>query len=289
MSDERAKRAVYEPIESGQIQGRDLVYDDNGHWRDLPHLVGQPISAGKYAVIRPVASEYADVIDERDRLKKQVERLRNDAYEKDDSGSYTDDGWNLRGVDESEVAQLYLAEHPPVPADTAKDARQAAERAADSVQDWAETTVCIMSSRAEGIDHQAKLILDEFAPLLAAKDAEISRLRAVEVDRDVMQARTEMLVCGDCKVDYDVSIDKERCDCAHRETWTHEWQTKREGIGWNKFLEAESERDKQAAELREMRRLLKEAFPDLPPYWGLLNDINAALERTAYLEQGEAK
>lgn len=48
---------------------------------------------------------------------------------------------------------------------------KAAKRAAESVQDWAETTVCIMSSRAEGIDHQAKLILAEFAPLLAAKDA----------------------------------------------------------------------------------------------------------------------
>lgn len=42
-----------------------------------------------------------------------VERLRNDSYEKDAAGDYTESGWSMRGCDESEVASLYLAEHRP--------------------------------------------------------------------------------------------------------------------------------------------------------------------------------
>ena len=76
-------------------------------------------------------------------------------------------------------------------ADSAKDVRLAAERAAESVQDWAETTVCIMSSRAEGIAHQAKLILDEITPLLATKDAEISRLRSLVLVQNMLALTAE--------------------------------------------------------------------------------------------------
>lgn len=46
-----------------------------------------------------------------DDQRAAIERLRNDAYEKSDDGDYTDAGWTQRGLDESRVAQLYLAEH----------------------------------------------------------------------------------------------------------------------------------------------------------------------------------
>lgn len=62
-------------------------------------------------------------------------------------------------------------------------ASELAMRVARAIQAWAETTTCIMSSREEGIVHQANLIDAELASVLAEKDAEIERLRKV-VDRD---------------------------------------------------------------------------------------------------------
>jgi hypothetical protein len=48
----------YEPIESGPVQEGDKVYDGYARrWLEIPMLVGQPIRAGRYAVIRPIARE----------------------------------------------------------------------------------------------------------------------------------------------------------------------------------------------------------------------------------------
>jgi hypothetical protein len=146
--------------------------------------------------------------------------------------------WNLWTSDKSRVISAYLAEHPPVPADTAKDTRQAAERAAEK---W-----CFDTDLADAIE-------SEFAPLLAAKDAEIENLKYTEA-----KLRAGLVV-------------------ANR---TNE----RRG----------AERDKQAVELREMRRLLA-VFVKWHGHGGVIPERETkeakelAIAALARLEQGEAE
>lgn len=53
-SEGAAEPVGYEPIESGSIQKGDKVFNGDGRWLEIPMLVGQPIRAGGYAVIRPI-------------------------------------------------------------------------------------------------------------------------------------------------------------------------------------------------------------------------------------------
>jgi hypothetical protein len=85
--------------------------------------------------------------------------------------------WNLWTSDKSRVISAYLAEHPPVPSDTAKDTRQAAERAA--VEIWNREAVRGYN-QGLGSAQMQEIIASEFAPLLAEKDATISK-QAVEL------------------------------------------------------------------------------------------------------------
>lgn len=57
------------------------------------------------------------------------------------------------------------------------------------------------------------------------------------------------LTCGSCGCRFSVDRLRERCDNAHREHWSHEWQTAREREGWNRVLQLEAELDSLRTQL----------------------------------------
>lgn len=90
------------------------------------------------------------------------------------------------------------------------------------------------------VEMDALVIASRIAPL----EAENAKLKSVT---------SRLLICGDCKVPYDVSIDSEPCGLGHEADWSHDWRTRREHAGWDKYLLLESALAASQAERERLR------------------------------------